>query len=427
MIRPKAAHQGAVAGGAALRNLSKPSLHIPVPTARAGDAPDFQHIEIPEAGSVRRPDTAADPAEMRDLAYDLIRVLDFEHRAVGPWNPRLDTEKLRKALQLMMLDRIFEERMFQAQRQGKTSFFMRGLGEEAIGIAHALALSKNDMCFTSYRQQGILIARGCPIVDMMNQLYNNAADRQRGLQVPLHYSFPEFGYFAMSGNLATQVPQAVGWAMASAIAGDDRIAVGFVGDGATAEGDFHAGLLFASVYRAPVILSISNNQWAISSFAGIAGAERTTFAARGLGVGLPSLRVDGNDFPAAYAAIEWAIERARSGHGATVIEFVTYRGHAHSTSDDPTRYRPADDFTAWPLGDPVERLKQHLIALNEWSEHHHQDYEQETRARVRALQRQAEALGTLTTGERPSPRVIFDDVFEKQDWRHRRQRQEMGV
>jgi 2-oxoisovalerate dehydrogenase E1 component alpha subunit len=245
--------------------------------------------------------------------------------------------------------------------------------------------------------------------------------------MPMHYSFPEHAYFAMSGNVATQVPQAVGWAMASAYKGDNRIAAGFIGEGSTAEGDFHAALLFASVYRAPVIISISNNQWAISTFAGIAGGERTTFAARGLGAGLPSLRVDGNDFLAAYAAVEWAAERARSNNGATLIEFVTYRGHAHSTSDDPSRYRAADEFAAWPLGDPIERLKQHLIALGEWSEDQHIAYGKEVEDEIRALQRETEAIGTLGTGQRPSPRVIFDYVFEQPDWRHRRQRQDMGI
>lgn len=409
-----------------MRNLSKLSLHIPMPRTRPGETPDFSNIAIPEAGSVRRPDTAANPADIRDLAFDLIRVLNFDHQAVGPWNPRLEPEKLRRALQLMMLDRLFEERMFQAQRQGKTSFFMSGLGEEAVGIAHALALSNEDMCFTSYRQQGLLIARGCPLIDMMNQLYSNAADRQHGIQVPLHYSFPDFNYFALSGNLATQMPQAVGWAMASAASGDDRIAVGFIGEGATAEGDFYVALLFASVYRAPVILSVSNNQWAISSFSGMAGAEQTTFAARGLGVGLPALRVDGNDFLAAYAAVEWAAERARSNHGGTLIEFVTYRVHAHSTSDDPSRYRPAEEPAVWPLGDPIERLKQHLIALGEWSDDRHQAYEREARDQVKAMQRQAEAFGTLNTGEKASPSVIFENVFEEPDWRHKRQRQKMG-
>jgi 2-oxoisovalerate dehydrogenase E1 component alpha subunit len=409
-----------------LRDPTKLSLHIPSPRARPGDRPDFSHIAIPEVGHVPRFDAATDPAEMRELAYDLIRVLDGDHRAVGPWDPHLDSETLRKALRLMVLDRIFEERMFKAQRQGKTSFFMRALGEEAISIAHALALAHDDMCFTSYRQQGILLARGCPIPDMMNQIYNNAGDKQRGLQMPMHYSFPEYGYFALSGNVATQVPQAVGWAMASAYKGDTRIAAGFIGDGATAEGDFHAALLFASVYRAPVILSVSNNQWAISSFSGIAGEERTTFAARGVGVGLPSLRVDGNDFLAAYAAVRWATERARSNLGATLIEFVTYRGHAHSTSDDPARYRPADDFSCWPLGDPVERLKQHLIGLGEWSDEAQLAYEKEISDQIRAFQRQAEATGTVGTGQRPSPRAMFDFVFEESDWRLRRQRQDMG-
>ncbi len=202
-----------------VRNTLSLSLHIPVPPARPGAAPDFRHIAIPNAGHLRRPNIATDPADIRDLAFDLIRVLDYEGHAVGAWNPRLPPERLREALGWMILDRAFEERMVQAQRQGKTSFFMRSLGEEAIGIAHALALSKDDMCFTSYRQQGLLIARGCPIADMMNQIYNNAADRQRGVQMPMHYSFPEYGYFAMSGNVATQVPQAVGWAMASAYKG----------------------------------------------------------------------------------------------------------------------------------------------------------------------------------------------------------------
>jgi len=409
-----------------LRNKATLNLHIPAPAARSGERPDFRHLKIPKAGSVSRPDTSIDPSEMRSFAFDLIRVLDDDNHAVGPWNPHLDADTLRRALQFIVLDRVFEERMFLEQRQGKTTFFMRSVGEEAIGIAHALALAPDDMCFTSYRQQGLLLARGCSIIDMMNQIYNNAADKQLGLQMPMHYSFPQYGYFAMSGNVATQVPQAVGWAMASAYKGDDRIAVGFIGDGSTAEGDFHAAMLFASVYRAPVILSISNNQWAISTFAGIAGAERTTFAARGLGVGLPALRVDGNDFLATYSAVQWAAERARSNCGATLIEFVTYRGHAHSTSDDASRYRPAEEYASWPLGDPITRLKHHLIAIGEWSDDRHDAYEKEARGEIRRLQREAEAIGTMTSGEKPSPRAIFDYVFEEPDWRHRRQRQVMG-
>ncbi len=147
----------------------------------------------------------------------------------------------------------------------------------------------------------------------------------------------EAGFFTVSGNLGTQYPQAVGWAMASAIRGDDKIASGWIGDGSTAETDFHSALVFASVYRPPVILNIVNNQWAISSYQGIAGGESAKFAARAHGFGIASLRVDGNDYLAVYAASKWAADRARADFGPTLIEWVTYRAGAHSTSDDPVQ------------------------------------------------------------------------------------------
>src|SRR4028119_3592 len=197
---------------------------------------------------------------------------------------------------------------------------------------------------------------------MMNQIYSNKADKLQGRQLPIMYSDRKHGFFSISGNLATQFPQAVGWAMASAIKGDSRIAAGWVGDGATAEGDFHSAVTFAGVYRAPVILNIVNNQWAISTFSGIAGGELTTFAARAVGYGIAGLRVDGNDALAVYAAVSWAAERARSNLGPTLIEFFTYRAEGHSTSDDPSGYRPLNEAKAWPLGDPIARLKAHLIA-----------------------------------------------------------------
>ncbi|MCM3109069.1 thiamine pyrophosphate-dependent dehydrogenase E1 component subunit alpha, partial [Bacillus velezensis] len=148
---------------------------------------------------------------------------------------------------------------------------------------------------------------------------------------------------------------------ASAIKGDTKIASAWIGDGATAEADFHTALTFAHVYRAPVVLNVVNNQWAISTFQAIAGGEGTTFAGRGVGCGIASLRVDGNDFLAIYAASSWAAERARRNLGPTLIEWVTYRAGAHSTSDDPTKYRPSDDWSHFPLGDPIERFKRHLI------------------------------------------------------------------
>src|SRR5690606_10197298 len=209
-------------------------------------------------------------------------VLDDDGNAVGPWDPGLDPELMRKGLRAMQLTRIYDDRLYRAQRQGKTSFYMKCTGEEAIAVAQALALRPDDMLFPSYRQQGLLIARNWSLVDMMNQVYSNARDRLKGRQLPIMYSSREASFFTISGNLGTQFPQAVGWAMAAAIRGDDRIAITWIGDGSTAESDFHSALTFAAVYRAPVILNIVNNQWAISSFMGIAGGLETTFASKAI-------------------------------------------------------------------------------------------------------------------------------------------------
>jgi 2-oxoisovalerate dehydrogenase E1 component alpha subunit len=181
------------------------------------------------------------------------------------------------------------------------------------------------------------------------------------------------------------------------------------------------------VYRAPVILNVVNNQWAISSFQGIAGGEESTFAARGIGYGLPSLRVDGNDLLAVYAATAWAAERARANLGATLIELYSYRAEGHSTSDDPARYRPADEPKCWPLGDPIERLKQHLIALGEWDGARHQAAQKDAAEQVRAANAEASANGTLGEGKIPSVKTMFEDVYKDMPWHLRRQRQQTGV
>lgn len=400
------------------------SLHIPAPSGRAGDKPDFSHLRLPAPGETPRPDIDTPPEQMRDLAYGLIRVLD-EGRAVGPWAPAIAPEALRRGLRNMLLTRAFDDRMFRNHRQGKCSFYIKSTGEEAVAAAAQLALAADDMCFPTYRQQGLLIGRGYPLTEMANQVLGNAADPLKGRQLPVLYSSKAHGFFTLSGNIATQYCQAVGWAMASAYKGDHRIAAAWIGEGSTAEGDFQQACTFAAVYRAPVILNVVNNQWAISSFQGIAGGEATTFAAKGLGYGLPSLRVDGNDFLAVYAATRWAEQRARANLGATLIEMFTYRAAAHSTSDDPSRYRPVDEASAWPLGDPVERLKQHLLAIGEWSLERHQAAHEEAVEAVRAAVKAAEAIGTLATSK-PGVEELFAQVFETSDWRLEEQRRELG-
>ena len=402
-------------------------FHVPEPASRPGGKPDFSGVAIPKAGSTRRPPVDVAPEEIRDLAYSIIRVLNHEGQAIGPWVPDLTQDELVAGLRHMMTLRTFDARMQMAQRQGKTSFYMQHTGEEAVSCAFRIALGPDDMNFPTYRQAGLLIAHDYPLVDMMCQIYSNANDPMKGRQLPVFYSSRKHGFFSISGNLATQFVQAVGWAMASAIKGDSRIAAAWIGDGSTAESDFHAALVFASTYKAPVVLNVVNNQWAISTFQGIARGGSGTFAARGLGFGIPALRVDGNDYLATYAVAKWAVERARLNLGPTLIEYVTYRAGAHSTSDDPSAYRPKHESEEWPLGDPVIRLKQHLIAAGAWSEQRHKQTEAEILATVIAAQKEAESFGTLHSGSKPSSRDIFEDVYSELPPHLRRQRQQIGV
>ncbi|WP_213881355.1 thiamine pyrophosphate-dependent enzyme [Pseudomonas sp. dw_358] len=401
-------------------------LHVPEPSGRPGCTTDFSYLHLSDAGAVRKPAIDVAPAATADLADSLVRVLDAEGHAQGPWADNIPPQLLHDGLRAMLTTRLFDSRMVTAQRQKKMSFYMQSLGEEAIGSAHALALNRTDMCFPTYRQQSILFARQLPLVEMICQLLSNERDPLKGRQLPVMYSSKAMGFFSISGNLATQFVQAVGWAMASAIKGDTRIASGWIGDGSTAESDFHTALTFAHVYRAPVILNVVNNQWAISSFQGIAGGEATTFAGRGVGCGIASLRVDGNDFLAVYAASRWAAERARRNFGPTLIEWVTYRAGPHSSSDDPSKYRPADDWAHFPLGDPITRLKQHLIATDQWSEERHSQLSSEIEGQIMAAQKEAEQYGTLVSGQVASAASIFEDVYKEMPAHLHTQRRQMG-
>ncbi|MFA5663331.1 3-methyl-2-oxobutanoate dehydrogenase (2-methylpropanoyl-transferring) subunit alpha [Castellaniella sp.] len=403
-------------------------FYVPEPSGRPGQTTDFSYLRLQPAGQARKPPIDVLPYDTRDLAQGFIRVLDDNGQPQGPWaDDAPDDDTLRKGMRAMVCTRIFDARMVIAQRQKKTSFYMQCLGEEAISIGQALALRPDDMHFPSYRQQGLLIARDYDLFDMMCQVFSNDQDPLKGRQLPIMYSVPEKGFYSISGNLATQMPQAVGWAMASAIKGDTRIACGWIGDGATAESDYQTALLFAHVYRAPVILNVINNQWAISTFQAVAGGENTTLAARGIGSNVASLRVDGNDFLAVHAVSRWAAKRARSNFGPTLIEWISYRAGPHSTSDDPSKYRPADDWSRFPLGDPIIRLKQYMIARGIWSEKEHQALQKSCEAEVVAAQKKAEAHGTLATGRTSSVATMFEDVYKDMPLHLRQQRQQMGV
>lgn len=391
--------------------MARSRLHVPAVPARPGEHPDFSYVHLAPAGAVGRPPPDVAPRDTASHAEELVRVLDEQGRATGPWNPQLTPDALRAGLRDMVLTRAFDERMRRTQRQGRITFYVGSEGEEAVSVAAAMALDAEDMLFPAYRNPGLFIARGVPLVDLMCQLLSNSRDMCRGRQLPTMYHAAAKRIFTISGNLATQCPQAVGWAMAAAIKGDSHLASTWLGEGSTAEADFYQALLFAKVYRAPVLLNVVNNQWAISTFQGFAGGEQRSFAARGPGIGVAGLRVDGNDFLAVHAVTRWAAERARGGHGPTLIEHVTYRAGAHSTSDDPSRYRPGDDSQFWPLGDPVQRLRAHLTALGEWSDERHGALLREVDEQLAAAWKEAIAQGSMNEGPRLDPMLMFDDVF----------------
>jgi 2-oxoisovalerate dehydrogenase E1 component alpha subunit len=392
---------------------NKSRLHLPRAPARPGEAPDFSYVHLSPAGAVDKPQVTARARDIERLSVELVRVLDDTGDAVGPWHPHLDAADLQVGLRHMLLTRLFDDRMQRMQRAGKISFYIRSLGEEAVSVAQCMALRPGDMLFPSYRNQGLQIARGIHLLDLMCQLLSNTKDMCKGRQLPVMYHSKPGNIFSISGNLATQFPQAVGWAMAAAIKGEDHVAASWIGEGSSAEADFHHALLFASVYQAPVILNVVNNQWAISTFQGYAGGEQRSFAARGPGYGMAGIRVDGNDFLAVHAVTQWAAQRARTGSGPTLIELVTYRAAAHSTSDDPARYRAKDDQEHWPLGDPILRLKQHLIKIGEWSEARHAALAAELDALVLSSWKEAATFGTMSDGPRLNSDLMFEDVFKE--------------
>jgi len=404
-----------------------PKITVPAPAFRPGDTPDFSKLGLPRPGDHAKPDILVDAAEIRDLAFGLVSVLNETGEAEGEWAPDLSPEALREGLKTMVLTRAYDDRMLKMQRTKRLSFYMKCLGEEAVAIAAAHALEDSDMLFPSYRQQGALIQRGGDLVDMMCHCISNSRDNLKGRQLPVHYTNRALNWFSVSGNLGTQFPQAVGWSMASALKGETAIACSWIGDGTTAEGDFHAAMTLASTYNAPIVLNVVNNQWAISMHNSISGGKAASFASKAIGFGIPGIRVDGNDYLAVYAVTQWAAERARNGGGPTLIETYSYRGEAHSTSDDPARYRPKDEYDAWPLGDPVERLRAHLIKLGAWSADDHDAWAADCKDRVLAAWKEALSHGTLEEGPHAPVPTMFEDVFAAQPWNLRRQRQELGV
>ncbi len=307
----------------------------------------------------------------------------------------------------MLTIRIMDERLLALQRQGRIGFYGEARGQEAAVVGSSAATLPEDWIVPALREAGVGIFRGMPLRQYIAQIFGNANDPSRGRQMPCHPCDRERNYVVMSSCVSSQLPHAVGIAMAMKIAGDTgRCAVGYMGDGGTSEPDFHVALNFAGVYRSPVVLFCQNNQWAIST-PGSSQTAAETIALKGLGYGVESLRCDGNDIFAVLAATRYACAKARRGDGPTFIEALTYRVSAHSSSDDPSRYRDESVTKTWrEERDPLTRLRTFLAARG-WLT------AAEDAALADMIEREVrEAIAAEESAGPPALATLVEDVFE---------------
>ena len=285
----------------------------------------------------------------------------------GANEPELSRDHARKIYSDMLYIRLFDERMLSAQRQGRLSFYLTCAGEEASVAGTIAAFDTQDMVMAQYREQVALRYRGFSTAEFMNQLFSNIDDLGKGRQMPVHYGCRKLNMMTISSPLATQIPQAAGYAYGQKLKGPDACTVCYFGEGAASEGDFHAGLNMASVLHCPVVFVVRNNGYAISTPASQQFAT-DGIAPRGLGYGIKTIRVDGNDILAVYAAATEARKIAIEEQRPVLIETMSYRLAAHSTSDDPSGYRSSEEEDKWRQLDPIERMKNWLIGRHWWDE-----------------------------------------------------------
>ena len=334
----------------------------------------------------------------------LVRVLRDDGTVLPGADPKLPVATMLFLYEQMVQVREFDRRMLMLQRQGRIGFYGPILGQEAATVGSTAAMEARDWVFPALREGAAAMMRGLPLGEAINQLIGNGNDRCKGRQMPCHYTFKEGNYYGMSSVIGTQISHAVGAAMAAKTRGDDVVVLGYMGDGATSANDFHCGMNFAAVYRAPCILFCQNNQWAISVPISKQSASET-IAQKGAAYGMPSVRVDGNDILAVYSVTKAAVERARNGEGPTFIEAVTYRRLGHSSSDDPTKYRDESEVKAWEQKDPVDRFRKFLLARGLW------DDTKETALKERLAKAVNDAIAAAEGVGPPADETLVTDVY----------------
>lgn len=326
-----------------------------------------------------------------------------EATAVEP-RADLSADRLRELYRYMQLIRAIDHRMLALQRQGRIAFCGLTTGQEAAVVGSGAAIEKDDWVFPALREAGVALLRGFPISRFFAQMFGNAHDVLKGRMQPMHFADRSVNQVSWSSCIATQLPHAVGAAYAMKLRKDGRVALGYMGDGATSEHDFHVALNFAAVWKVPCVFVCQNNQWAIS----VPFARQTAsdgVAVKAQAYGMPGVKVDGNDVLAVYAAVKQAVDRARVGEGPTLIEAVTYRMGGHSSSDDPTRYRDQAEVAEWQAKDPIARFRSHLESRGLWDEGREKALEESLKTEINAAVKEAEAAGP------PQLDTLFSDVY----------------
>ncbi|WP_144775408.1 thiamine pyrophosphate-dependent dehydrogenase E1 component subunit alpha [Marinobacter maritimus] len=345
-----------------------------------------------------------DGAEYRIPTFKLLKQDGSLYK--GGKAPDIDKEKALRIYHAMVTTRVLDERMLGAQRQGRLSFYMQCTGEEASIIGSTAALDDADMIMAQYREQGALAYRGFTIDEFMNQLFGNELDYGKGRQMPVHYGSSKLNYMTISSPLATQIPQATGYAYGQKMAGDGHCTIVYFGEGAASEGDFHAGLNMAAVHRVPAIFFCRNNGYAISTPA-VEQFAADGIAPRGFGYKMDTIRVDGNDLLAVYQATEAARKLAVEENRPVLIEAMTYRLAAHSSSDDPSGYRSKDEEAVWREKDPILRMQNWLIKKKWWSESKEKELQERLRREVLETMKRAQKLPP------PPLETLVTDVYDE--------------
>jgi pyruvate dehydrogenase E1 component alpha subunit/2-oxoisovalerate dehydrogenase E1 component alpha subunit len=363
----------------------------------------------PAKASVRAKETrAAEPdAEPDDEPDDEpVRLLAPDGALVGGGarGAELVPEFLLELFKGMLRIRLLDGRMLALQRQGRIGFYGQCTGQEAAIVGSAAALEPRDWVAPALREAGVAVWRGLPLERLVAQCMGKANEVSLGRQMPCHHTFKDGHFVSMSSVIATQLLHATGIALAARIRKDPVVCMGYLGDGATSEHDFHSALNFAAVLRAPAVFFCQNNQWAISVPVSRQTAART-LAVKAKAYGMPGVRVDGNDVLAVFVETKKAVDRARAGGGPTFLEALTYRRLGHSSSDDPTRYRSADEVKKWEQLDPIDRLRKHLVASKLLTRSDEQAIEEEIQSAISDAIREAEK------GASPAPETLVDDVF----------------